>query len=107
MKTTATVGIKADLVALAGAVNAVAKSMLSAGWSAPGCWGDSKVFIGAIAARLEVSDLDVFKAMLIEANRLQLVNLSRADLVEEMDPALLASSVIDDGRGWSAHFVRV
>lgn len=49
-------------------------------------------------------DLDRAKQLLLAANRDGLVELTRADLVAAMDPALVAASLIDD-LGSTFHFV--
>lgn len=71
-----------------------------------------KVFIAAAYRALRASDsryaslpLDVFKGVLLVANRDGLLALSRADLVGAMDPGEVADSAIEDG-GASFHFVQ-
>ncbi len=64
--------------------------------AAPGCptgrFGDNKVFISHLWAHLQREpafrhmDLNTFKAHLAEANHAGLLRLSRADLVQAMDP---------------------
>lgn len=51
-----------------------------------GRFGDSKVFIAHVHRAFADLDRDAFKARLVEAQREGLVALSRADLVEAMDP---------------------
>jgi hypothetical protein len=62
-----------------------------------GVFGDRKVFISALwralgSDRDTGANLDEFKQRLVEANRIGLLRLYRADLVEEMDPAEVAAS---------------
>jgi hypothetical protein len=76
-----------DLPAFAATVRAAARDCPT------GRFGPNKVFINHVWRHLgqEPSvprlDLDAFKARLVEANRAGLLHLSRADLVEVMDPA--------------------
>jgi hypothetical protein len=75
-----------------------------------GRFGNEKVFVSAIWHRIErdhkVPDmsLDRFKRWLVNANRDQLIDLARADLVGAMDPKLVAESAIED-LGATFHFV--
>ena len=81
-------------------VNAVAKAAPAAAR-----FGDNKVFISHVAAAFRMSVAE-FKARLVEAQIAGLVNLSRADLVEAMDPAMVAASRVD--RQFATfHFVRI
>lgn len=77
---------KADLETFADHVQTAAADMK--GWE-----GGRKVFISDLhqvaAPDMPLAD---FKARLVEANRKRLVSLSRADLVEAMDPAKVAAS---------------
>ena len=76
-----------DLSAFAATVRAVARHCPT------GRFGDTKVFIGHVWRRTQDEpqfprlDLPGFKARLVEANRARLLTLSRADLVQFMDPA--------------------
>jgi hypothetical protein len=76
-----------DLPAFAATARAAARDCPT------GRFGPNKVFINHVWRHLgqEPSvprlDLDAFKARLVEANRAGLLHLSRADLVEVMDPA--------------------
>jgi hypothetical protein len=73
-----------------------------------GRFGDNKVYISEVHHALGGgdADLDAFKTRLVEAQRVGLVNLSRADLVEAMDPQCVRAS---ETRYLDArfHFVRV
>jgi hypothetical protein len=75
-----------------------------------GRFGNEKVFVSAIWHRIErdhnVPDLSLagFKRWLVNANRDQLIDLARADLVGAMDPKLVAESEIED-LGATFHFV--
>jgi len=75
-----------------------------------GRFGSEKVFVSAIWHRIERDprlpdlSLDRFKQWLVTANRDQLVDLARADLVGAMDPKLVAESEIED-LGATFHFV--
>jgi hypothetical protein len=77
---------------------------------ADGRFGAEKVFVSAIWHRIERDgrppDLsyDRFKRWLITANRDQLIDLARADVVGAMDPKLVAESEIED-LGATFHFV--
>jgi hypothetical protein len=88
-----------DLESFARRVNEAARAAES------GRFGDNKVFISHVHRRIGGA-LDDFKARLIEAHRGGLVSLSRADLVEAMDPVDVRES---ETRYLSAtyHFVRV
>lgn len=76
-----------DLEAFANTVQAVAHT------SPTGRFGDNKVFISHLWRQLQDQPqiaplgLDGFKQRLVEANRENLLTLSRADLVQVMDPA--------------------
>ncbi|HKA87997.1 MAG TPA: hypothetical protein VKE22_10040 [Haliangiales bacterium] len=80
----------------------------AAGASPSGRFGDNKVFISHVHAALAdpALDLPAFKARLVDAHRQGLVTLTRADLVEAMDPADVAAS---ETRylGATFHFVRL
>lgn len=75
-----------------------------------GRFGTEKVFVSAIWQRIERDhrfpdlSLDRFKRWLVTANREQLVDLARADLVGAMDPKLVKESEIHD-LGATFHFV--
>jgi hypothetical protein len=81
-----------DLAAFAGTVLAVARHCPT------GRFGDNKVFINHVWRRLTEEPpfadlgLDAFKQKLVEANRADLITLSRADLVSVMDPGDLRES---------------
>jgi len=75
-----------------------------------GRYGKEKVFVSALWQHLardhrvpELS-LDHFKRWLVAANRDQLLDLARADLVDAMDPNLVEQSEIED-LGATFHFV--
>jgi hypothetical protein len=75
-----------------------------------GRFGTEKVFVSAIWHRIESDNrlpdlsLDRFKRWLVTANRDQLLDLARADLVGAMDPKLVRESEIED-LGATFHFV--
>lgn len=75
-----------------------------------GRFGKEKVFVSAIWQRIERDSrlldlsLDRFKRWLVTANRDQLLDLARADLVGAMDPRLVRESEIED-LGATFHFV--
>lgn len=79
-----------DLPTFAQRVKEVAKA------STTGRFGEDKIFISHVwrALRNQARGLDerTFKDKLVEANRAQLLSLSRADLVEAMDPADVSDS---------------
>jgi hypothetical protein len=81
-----------DLATFAGKVTAAALA------SPNGRYGDHKVFIAHVWRRLQETNAlppmteAGFKDRLIEANRQGLIRLSRADLVEAMDPADVRAS---------------
>jgi hypothetical protein len=64
--------------------------------STTGRFGEDKIFISHVwrTLREQARNLDerTFKDKLVEANRARLLNLSRADLVEAMDPADVSDS---------------
>jgi hypothetical protein len=68
------------------------------------------VFVSALWHRIERDNrlpdlsLDRFKSWLVTANREQLLDLARADLVGAMDPKLVKDSEIQD-LGATFHFV--
>jgi hypothetical protein len=77
---------------------------------AMGRYGSDKVFIAAVWRALrgmpgyQGLSLEDFKKQLLVANREQLLNLSRADLVDDMDPDEVELSEIQDAFG-SLHFI--
>jgi hypothetical protein len=95
-----------DLEAFANTVRAAARH------APTGRFGDNKVFIGHLWRQLRDQPqiaplgLDGFKAKLLEANRGRLLTLSRADLVQMMDPDDVRES--ETGHGTAAsHFVLI
>ncbi|PTL77074.1 hypothetical protein [Vitiosangium sp. GDMCC 1.1324] len=64
--------------------------------SASGRFGEDKIFIShvwrTLRGQFQGLDEQTFKNRLVEANRAQLLSLSRADLVEAMDPGDVAES---------------
>jgi hypothetical protein len=92
------------LPAFAKRVNATAKRMIARG---VGNFGDDKVFTHAVWA---VGKFDLtlpdFKEMLLHAHKARLLTLSRADLVEAMDPYDVKRSLITNG-GAEYNFIRV
>ncbi len=79
---------------------------------ATGRFHGDKAYISAVYAvacdpRLSLAE---FKAVLVELNQANLLDLSRADLVEAMPAALVAASEIDDRDQWGGsqyHFIRI
>jgi len=71
-----------------------------------GRFGDDRVFISHVWRAMQGQGLDeqAFKRRLIEANQRRLLSLSRADMVELMDPAELAASEIQH-LGATFHFI--
>jgi hypothetical protein len=71
-----------------------------------GRFGDDRVFISHVWRSMREPGLDErsFKARLLEANQKRLLALSRADMVELMDPAELAASEIQH-LGATFHFI--
>ncbi|WNG42713.1 hypothetical protein F0U60_00345 [Archangium minus] len=71
-----------------------------------GRFGDDRVFISHVwrALRSEGLDEQSFKNRLVEANQKRLLSLSRADMVELMDPADVAASEISH-LGSTFHFI--
>jgi hypothetical protein len=75
-----------------------------------GRYGRENVFVSALWQRLAgdrripALSLDGFKRWLLDANREQLLDLARADLVDAMDPRLVEESEIED-LGMTFHFV--
>lgn len=93
-----------DPQAFARAVRAAAAEV-----TGDGRFGDRRVFIAALWRRVaegELAGLTLadFKRRLLEANQAGDLSLARADLVDAMDPALVAESEIRD-LGSSFHFV--
>ncbi|HEX7837043.1 MAG TPA: hypothetical protein VF469_06240, partial [Kofleriaceae bacterium] len=78
--------------------------------SAAGRFGDREVFTVAVHAALggegTISAV-AFKSRLVAAMHAGQLDLARADLVAAMDPALVAASEVDLGRGVSYHVVVV
>lgn len=79
-----------------------------------GVFGTNKVFIAAAfdeaTRRGFRGTLDDFKRQLVSAHRAGRLNLSRADLVEAMNPKMVRRSEIDKeglGDGSTFHFIRV
>jgi hypothetical protein len=64
--------------------------------SASGRFGEDKIFIShvwrTLRGQLQGLDEQTFKSRLVEANRARFLSLSRADLVEAMNPADVADS---------------
>jgi hypothetical protein len=95
-----------DIESFAGQVIDAARRCPAAGW-----FGDNKVFISHVWRNMNdrpdaALDLGAFKRRLLEANRDGLLQLSRADLVEAMDPVdVRESSTIYDNATF--HFVRI
>ncbi len=90
-----------------------ARRVLAAAHSSPsGRFGDNKVFIAHVWRAVcddpafQGMNLDQFKERLTEANHARLLDLSRADLVEAMDPEDVRTS---EARylGATFHFVRI
>jgi hypothetical protein len=71
-----------------------------------GRFGDDRVFISQVWRAMQRPGLDEqsFKGRLLEANQKRLLSLSRADMVEPMDPAELAASEIQH-LGATFHFI--
>lgn len=88
-----------------------ARVLATARASDTGWFGDNKVFISHVWRRLKQAgwpDAAVeqeFKRRLVEAHQALRLRLSRADLVEAMNPADVASSVIHH-HGETFHFIR-
>jgi len=71
-----------------------------------GRFGDDRVFISHVWRALQGLGLDeqAFKRRLVEANQRRLLSLSRADMVELMDPAELSASEVRH-LGATFHFI--
>ena len=71
-----------------------------------GRFGDDRVFISHVWRAMQAPGLDEqsFKRRLLEANQKRLLSLSRADMVELMDPSELAASEIQH-LGATFHFI--
>ncbi|WP_437950752.1 hypothetical protein WME98_08010 [Sorangium sp. So ce296] len=88
------------------------RALAAARSSTTGRWGDQKVFVSHVWNEYQrrdggsTGDLDAFKQMLVRANQAGFLSLSRADLVEEMDPADVQRSEIAS-LGATFHFVRL
>lgn len=91
--------------AILGSIRNVRRARGPSGKTA-GRYGLDQVFISAAYYALGRRDLslDEFKRLLLEANRRELINLVRADLVDDMDPEEVQLSEINDGFG-SFHFI--
>jgi len=90
-----------DLQSFAAQVRAAAEAATS------GRFGTDRVFISHLFRQLQPQlgmDEQAFKEKLVEANRARLLSLSRADLVEVMDPRDVASSEVRY-LGATFHFV--
>jgi len=94
-------------------LSAFAARVLEAAKSSPtGHFGANKVFISHVWRLLRddpavsTMSLDEFKKRLAEANQARLLDLSRADLVEAMDPEDVRLSEVSH-LGASFHFIRV
>jgi hypothetical protein len=78
-----------------------------------GRFGNNKVFISSVYQLCQQElgvprmTLPEFKVRLVEANRQGLLQLSRADLVQAMDPVLVRESEADLGDGVTFHFILV
>jgi hypothetical protein len=89
-----------------------ARVLAAAQGATSGRFGDRLVFISEVHRLLQTADpaatpdLAGFKRLLFEANRVGALRLSRADLVEAMDPALVAASEIRL-EGVEFHFLRL
>jgi hypothetical protein len=90
-----------------------ARRVQSAARACPtGRYGDNKVFIAHVWKALEGEpefrgmDLDGFKHRLAEANNARLLDLSRADLVQAMDPDDVQSSEVEYLNA-TFHFIRI
>jgi hypothetical protein len=88
-----------------------ARVLEAARTSKTGRFGDDKVFISHVLRKLAQEgtvedDSDAFKARLIAAHRRGLLSLSRADLVEAMDPKDVEASEARYLRA-TFHFVRI
>ena len=98
------VGAEFDLPAFAQTVKAAVRDCPT------GRFGDNKVFISHVWRRLRdepgfpAMDLPAFKQRLTEANNARLLTLSRADLVQVMDPTDVRESETRDLNA-AFHFV--
>jgi hypothetical protein len=74
--------------------------------SVAGRFGDDRVFISHVWRAMQGQGLDeqAFKRRLVEANQRRLLSLSRADMVELMDPAEVAASEVRH-LGATFHFI--
>ncbi len=77
----------AGLAQFAADAQAWARQLIAAGRS----FGPRKVFISDLAAAMGAA-VETAKEFLLAAHRAGLLTLSRADLVEAMDPAVVAAS---------------
>jgi hypothetical protein len=84
-------------------ITKAARAVLAAG----GGFGDSKAFISEVYETLGLAmSLPDFKALLVGMQCRGDLNMSRADLVEVMDPVKVATSETRDlGASW--HFIRI
>jgi hypothetical protein len=94
-------------------LDAFARRVLEAARSTPsGRFGDDKVFVSHVFRTLSVDPrfaamgLDVFKQRLAEANNARRLDLSRADMVEAMNPEDVAQSRVAY-LGAEFHFIRI
>jgi hypothetical protein len=83
-----------------------ARVVAAAQASPTGRFGDDKVFIWHVMRHLGVNDEVAFKQRLIDAHRARLLTLSRADLVDAMDPQDVARSETRYSNA-TYHFVRL
>jgi hypothetical protein len=96
-----------DLPTFAATVTALARGCTT------GRFGPTKVFISSAyhlsqqEAAFPRMTLREFKDRLVEANRQGLLRLSRADLVQAMDPALVGESEADLRDGVTFHFILI
>jgi hypothetical protein len=72
--------------------------------SATGRFGDDRVFISHVWRAMGGLDEQSFKNRLVEANQKRLLSLTRADMVELMDPTDVAASEIRHF-GATFHFI--
>ncbi|WP_224370115.1 hypothetical protein [Hyalangium versicolor] len=88
-------------------LSAFAERVLAAARASPtGRFGENKVFISHVwkALQPEWGNREAFDQQLLEANRTRRLSLSRADLVEAMNPADVSESEVS-AYGASFHFI--